>query len=100
MNTEEYKRYVANNRTRKIKLPSGFELTFQMPPAKKIIARLLSQKDIDGKEILKETLEDIEKTFPDGLTLDDLEWEDMMYFINKISDFFTVKESQEESENN
>ncbi|NLH62463.1 MAG: hypothetical protein GX452_13775 [Ignavibacteriales bacterium] len=88
MTIEEYKQL--NSRIKHLVFPSGLEIDIELPkPIDFLESGILDAKK--GTEMLKMFLALIK--LPDGLTINDLNFTDFIFFQNYLKDFFASGES-------
>jgi hypothetical protein len=85
MDIKEYKQKSLKNRTKHIKLPSGLEFDVVLPTPYQLVFGIADVKN--ETESSKKLLEMVK--LPDGLALDDFETDDLVSFMEQITDFFT-----------
>ena len=87
---KQYKEKSRRERVKDLSFPSGLKFTITLPSGPEVIRAIskVQSKEIGTAEALGVFLKLIEKQFPEGLTLDDLTWQDFSYLNEVIKDFF------------
>lgn len=86
MDREEFLKFSLKARTVKLQLPSGLEIDFIMPATGELIK--FYNEISKSEDFTKDIMNFIQRGLPEGITIEDLPYEDFCYLRDLINDFF------------